>query len=206
MTPCLRPDQFIDVLDGTADAATAAHVVGCAGCQATVAEVRLALAAAVEVEVPEPSPLFWTQMNARVRGALDDARQDSAGGWWGWLRWDVVVPLAGMAMIVVALTSAVGRVPSASDPGRPDDAAELPVDEQMAIGIENHIHRAVLVVPAGGREGPSLCTGHGDPSDATARHWSGVKVTYVFEKRVASLGCESIATKVTKDHTRIEEK
>jgi hypothetical protein len=134
MTPCLRPDQFIDVLDGTAEAATAAHVGECAGCQATLAEVRLALAAAVEVEVPEPSPLFWTQVNARVRGALDDARQDSAGGWWGWLRWDVVVPLAGMAMIVVALTSAVGRVPSASAPARPDDAAELPVERSAPAG------------------------------------------------------------------------
>ena len=133
MTPCLRPDQFIDVVDGTADHAAAAHVTACARCQATLAEVRLAFTAAAEAEVPEPSPLFWSQVNARVRGALaDDAQRDGASGWWAWLRWDVVVPLAGMAMIVVALTTAVGRVPTAGDLARPGDAGDLLAEAPVA--------------------------------------------------------------------------
>ena len=86
MTPCLGPDQFIDVLDGLADDDATTHVAACAGCQATLVEVRLALAAVAEAEVPEPSPLFWSQVNARVRAALDDAPREGAAGWWVWLR------------------------------------------------------------------------------------------------------------------------
>ena len=119
MTPCLRPDQFIDVLDGCAEDTAATHVAECALCRTTLAEVRLTLAAAVEAEVPEPSPLFWSQVNAGVRSALDDLPQHGAGGWWAWLRLDVVVPLAGMALIVVALTNAVGRVPGRRSTIRP---------------------------------------------------------------------------------------
>jgi len=118
MTHCLGPDQFIDVLDGSAEDTAAAHVAECAVCQATLAEVRLTLAAAAEAEVPEPSPLFWSQVNARVRGALDGTTQHGATGWWAWLRFDVIVPLAGMALIVAALTSAVGRVPTDRSTGR----------------------------------------------------------------------------------------
>jgi hypothetical protein len=135
VTPCLRPDEFIDVLDGTADAASAAHVANCARCQATLAEVRLALAAVAEVAVPEPSPLFWSQVNARVRGALDeDARRDGALDWWTWLRWDVVVPVAGIAMIVMALTSAVGRVLPASSAARPGATPDPQVEAVVTAG------------------------------------------------------------------------
>lgn len=113
MTPCLRPDEFIDVLDGAADPAATAHLVACAVCQATLAEVRDALAEAERATVPEPSPLFWPQVNARVRAAIADDPHASAG-WLAWLRWDVVVPLAGLATIVVALAAAVGRVGTAT--------------------------------------------------------------------------------------------
>ena len=124
MTPCLRPDQFIDLLDGSAEAAAALHLTGCAACQATLSEVRLALASAAEADVPEPSPFFWSQVNARVRSALEGAPRQSATGWWAWLRIDVVVPLAGMALIVVALTSAIGRVPTATGAARPVDGSD----------------------------------------------------------------------------------
>ncbi len=135
MTPCLRPDEFIDVLEGTADASSAAHVAECTDCQATLAEVRLTLAAAAEVEVPEPSPLFWSQVNARVRGALDDdARRNGASDWWAWLRWDVVVPVAGLAMIVVALTSAVGRVLPASGPAQAGGTPDPHVEQVVTVG------------------------------------------------------------------------
>ena len=148
MTPCLRPDQFIDLLDGGADDVAAAHVAACAACQATLAEVQVALAAVAEAEMPEPSPLFWSQVNARVRGAIDDARQDRAAGWWGWLRVDVVVPLAGMAMIVVALTSAIGRVPMGTGAARPRDRG--------SVGVEAPVTIATVGEAASG-DGATLC-------------------------------------------------
>ena len=111
MTHCLRPDEIIDVLDGLAGRDTVAHVETCAHCQALLAEVRAALAEAAQAGVPEPSPLFWSQVNARVRSAIaNQPHTATAQAWWSWLRIDVLVPLAGLAALVVALTSAIGRV------------------------------------------------------------------------------------------------
>ncbi len=112
MRPCLRPEEFIDALDGCAASDAAAHVAMCRQCHATLAEIRAARAAAESADVPEPSPLFWSQVNARVGAAIsDEPRADPPASWWAWLRWDIVVPLAGVATVLVALASAVGRVP-----------------------------------------------------------------------------------------------
>jgi hypothetical protein len=134
VTPCLRPDQIVDVIDGAADRAVAAHLDACGHCRAALAEVREALAAAAGVEVPEPSPFFWPQINARVRSAIDDeARSQAATGWRAWLRWDVVVPLAGLATLVVALTSTIDRAPSTT-PAPPAETRVAPGDPGLAAG------------------------------------------------------------------------
>lgn len=123
MTPCLRPEEFIDALDGHAGRDGAAHVAACPQCHATLAEMRAALAAAESVDVPEPSPLFWSQLNARVGAAIsDETRADAPASWWAWLRWDVVVPLAGVATVVVALGSGVGRAPGTQNASPVADA------------------------------------------------------------------------------------
>lgn len=142
MTPCFRPDQFVDLLDGDASAAAAAHLAACAACRATLAEVRLALAFAAEAEVPEPSPLFWPQVNTRVRAALDDAARERAPGWWARLRVDVVVPLAGLTAIVVALASAIGRVPSGTN--------AVPPGARGSAGGDGPVASAAAGEPAGG--------------------------------------------------------
>ena len=123
MSACLRPDEIIDVLDGVAGREAVAHIANCATCQTALDDVRDALTAAEGVHVPEPSPLFWSQMNARVRAAIGEAPRAEAG-WWSWLRFDVVVPLAGLATIVMALTTAVGRAPAPVPAPTPPVAAE----------------------------------------------------------------------------------
>ncbi len=107
MTPCLSPDEFVDLLDGALPAGRRAHLDACAACQATAAEVREALAAAESLEVPEPSPLFWPAINARVEAAIA-ADAAAARGWRAWLRLDVLVPIAGLALVVMAIASAIG--------------------------------------------------------------------------------------------------
>lgn len=126
MTPCLRPDEFIDLLDGAGEPAARAHVAHCAACQATLADVQQALQAAQALDVPEPSPLFWPQVNARVAAAVT-ADAAPARGWRGWLRLDVLVPLAGLALLVVALASAVGRVAT------PESAPIIALDQSEAL-------------------------------------------------------------------------
>ncbi len=107
MTPCLTPDEFVDLVDGTLAASREAHLATCAACAATAIDVRDALAAALSADVPEPSPLFWPSVNARVQAAVAET---SATGWRAWLRLDVLVPIAGMALVVVAIASAIDAV------------------------------------------------------------------------------------------------
>lgn len=107
MTPCLAPEEFVDLLDGTLTAERRAHLEGCAACRATADEVRAALDTASSLEIPEPSPLFWPALNARVRSAIAD---DAARGWRAWWRLDVLVPITGLALVVVAIASAVDAV------------------------------------------------------------------------------------------------
>jgi hypothetical protein len=45
----------------------AAHLAACSECQALAADVRSAWDAAAEMSVPEPSPLYWQHLAARVR-------------------------------------------------------------------------------------------------------------------------------------------
>lgn len=120
MTPCLSPDEFVDLLDGTLAADRRAHLDTCATCAATAVDVREALAAAEALDVPEPSPLFWPAINARVRSAIAD-EASAARGWRAWLRLDVLVPIAGLALVVMAIASAVDAVspvgPFPSGPG-----------------------------------------------------------------------------------------
>lgn len=120
MPPCLSPDEFIDLVDGTLPPARRVHVDACVRCRATADEVRQAWDAAAAVEVPEPSALFWPSINARVRGAIAGADGTRERAWW---RWPLVVPAAMIAAAgIVAVT--LSRPPVA--PESPGEIAEAP--------------------------------------------------------------------------------
>jgi hypothetical protein len=73
----LTPEEMIDLAEGTRAETTMPHVRACGSCRAQVAGLRAALAAAAQADVPEPPPLFWDELSARVRHAIAaDARQD----------------------------------------------------------------------------------------------------------------------------------
>lgn len=138
MTPCLTPDEFVDLVDGTLATGREAHLATCAACAATATDVRDALAAAMSAEVPEPSPLFWPSVNTRVQAAVAET---AATGWRAWLRFDVLVPIAGLALIVVAMASAIDAV---------SPAGQIPADREVAIAREplESASEAVDDVPA----------------------------------------------------------
>jgi hypothetical protein len=112
MTPCLQPDEIIDYVDGVLSAGRASHVDTCATCQAAVADVHAALAELPTVEVPEPSPFFWSAINRRVSAAI--ATPAARHGWRSWLAWDTLVPVAAMAAVLMALATSIARPPTAS--------------------------------------------------------------------------------------------
>ena len=74
----LTPEQFVDIADGVlaeAESEVAPHLAACVECRQQVAGMRamMAEAAGVDVvELPEPSPLFWDQLSARVHDAVAD--------------------------------------------------------------------------------------------------------------------------------------
>ncbi|MBL8135284.1 MAG: hypothetical protein JNL48_01575 [Acidobacteria bacterium] len=140
MTPCLTPDEFVDLVDGALAADREAHLATCAACAATATDVREVLAAALSADVPEPSPLFWPGVNARVQAAV---AASPATGWRAWLRLDVLVPIAGLALVVMAIASAIDAVSPAgagasditwtiTDGARSFEVADGVVDEPAA--------------------------------------------------------------------------
>jgi hypothetical protein len=135
-------------------------------CRDQASRLTGALAAARDVEVPEPSPLYWSHLSARVSERV--AHESSgAGAWWqafgvrGLLPAASAVALAGAVLVSGLMIRdghvavPVGPAPAATvatgDPAaQPDDseawqmltsaAAETPIEEAHAAG---------MAVPAG---------------------------------------------------------
>jgi hypothetical protein len=67
----LSPSEFIDLAEGTLGARRVAHADACDACRAQGAVVRDALRlSSTADDVPEPSPLFWDHLSARVRDGV----------------------------------------------------------------------------------------------------------------------------------------
>ena len=65
----LTPEELLDLAEAPPPDVASGHLASCDRCRRELADLREALAAAAEIEVPEPSPLFWGHLSARVRGA-----------------------------------------------------------------------------------------------------------------------------------------
>src|SRR5580765_631780 len=73
----LTPEQVVDVADGVGTASSTRHLRACTACQRQLTELRLATSMAAEVDVPEPSPLFWDHFSARVHDAVNVGHETS---------------------------------------------------------------------------------------------------------------------------------
>lgn len=112
----LDAGQLVDLLDGGGTAAAERHLGTCARCREQLDALKRMDALVSSVEVPEPSPLFWTHLSARVREGAAAVPSARKGPW----RW--VVPLAVAATLLVVAgrgwvsrggVESEGRVPSA---------------------------------------------------------------------------------------------
>jgi hypothetical protein len=142
VTPCLRPDELVDLVEGMLPAERAAHAAACETCRAAAAELAVTWAETRDAEVPEPAPYFWTALSQRVRSAIDEASPRQRGA--AWLGWGTVVPLAGMAALLMALAAAFPRPAPAPDraaieepavPIAPDVASPEPIDDALALVV-----------------------------------------------------------------------
>jgi hypothetical protein len=66
----LSPELLIDLAEGTRPESSAGHLAECGECRQQLADLREMMAVAVSAEMPEPSPLFWDHLSARVRTAV----------------------------------------------------------------------------------------------------------------------------------------
>ena len=104
----LTPDELIDAMEGLLAADRRAHLDACGECQETLASLSKALGDAKEAGVPEPSPLFWQHFSERVATAIHHETAPGVNGS-SWLRWQILMPLGAVAMILLALVVSVSR-------------------------------------------------------------------------------------------------
>lgn len=129
----LTPDELVDALDGVLEPSRTTHLEACGPCRQQLADLGAALRDTRQVDVPEPSPLYWQHLSARVRTAID-AESAPAGGWRHWVRWPVLAPIAALALIVMALAVAVPRQAVVTpDMAAVNEAADEPLDDSFAV-------------------------------------------------------------------------
>jgi anti-sigma factor RsiW len=82
----LKEDQLVDLAEGTRPESSAPHLESCDACRRQLAELRAMMAVAADVDVPEPSPLFWDHLSERVRGTVA-AQEPPRRAWLDVARW-----------------------------------------------------------------------------------------------------------------------
>jgi anti-sigma factor RsiW len=100
------PEELVDALDGTLGANRRAHLDTCDQCRREAASLHALMSDLRSSEVPEPSPLFWDRLSARVRQTIDEEPLSAPRRWF---QWPVLVPVAGLAMLVIALIGALAQ-------------------------------------------------------------------------------------------------
>ena len=131
----LSESEFVDFAEGGLDGSRSAHLETCAACRHQAADVRAALEAALVVTVPEPSPLFWDHLSARVRQGIA-AQPDVRHPWW---RPRVVAVLGCAAAAIVVVAISIRELPRGVAPAPPSNpsratAAVVPPDENEPSG------------------------------------------------------------------------
>jgi hypothetical protein len=106
--------------------------------------LRSAIDAATDVQVPEPSPLFWDHLSARIRTAVgDDDRAARSSVWTGraWWQWTAAAAVLGVMLLLVwpvsprvsAPGGASAPVAASVDPG-PNESVR-PFDDDPALAL-----------------------------------------------------------------------
>jgi hypothetical protein len=109
----LSADQLVDLAEGTQPESAAPHLASCAVCRRQLADMRAMMSVAADVEMQEPSPLFWDHLSARVGEAVA-AEQAPRRSWIGAMPWTrLVAPLASAAaLVLLALVVTNSRGPA----------------------------------------------------------------------------------------------
>lgn len=140
----LSPEELIDVAEGARLETSAPHLSICVSCRQQLAELR-EMIAAVESDagVPEPSPLFWDHLSARVGEAI--AAESAPSASWrslGRLSWTLAGAFGvAVVAIVVSLTlgttprQTAGTAPTIAPAGAPADAGAVSATDDLSLSL-----------------------------------------------------------------------
>jgi hypothetical protein len=122
----LNSEELLDLSEGARDEASAPHLARCEPCRRQLADLRAAMAAAADVDVPEPSPLFWEHFSARVHQAIAADTPPRVSWMERWFSWKIAGPAA--ACVVTLLAVATTMWP----PQAPETTVEQTVSQQTS--------------------------------------------------------------------------
>ena len=100
--------ELVDAIEERLAPERRAHLHDCEHCREQVAHLASVLVVVRDVDVPEPSPLFWEQLSDRVQRVIAaDAPSPPRPA--RWFEWPVLVPLGALGLLVFALVSTVPK-------------------------------------------------------------------------------------------------
>jgi hypothetical protein len=123
----LSPETLIDLAEGVESADRELHLRECDVCRRELADLKATLLNAVAADVPEPSPLFWDHLSARIKSAVEHEPEPRRGWSFGLLPWRVAA-ITAVAAGVVAVTLTL-RAPAANT-AQPRDQSDAIAAEQ----------------------------------------------------------------------------
>jgi hypothetical protein len=112
----LTPEEFVDAAEGLLSPGRLQHLERCGTCRREVSALSALMGEAAGSPCPEPSPLFWEHLSARVRQAVRAEVEPTVPWGLSRLRWPALVPLGVLAALVVA---SVATMPHRSRPDAP---------------------------------------------------------------------------------------
>jgi hypothetical protein len=125
----LTSEELLDLAEGTRSESSAPHLAKCDTCRHQLNELRDVMAT-LQVDVPEPSPLFWDHFSARVSEAVaSDAK--SPRSWFGIGRWSWGVAVAMTAVVLAIAVSRVPKTPADTTRG----SATVVADREASNGV-----------------------------------------------------------------------
>jgi hypothetical protein len=126
----LTDPELVDALDGQAPTNVVVHVRECGTCRDRLSDLAETLAETRLADMPEPSPLFWDHLSARIREDIARHPMPSRARWLAWPMW---APLGGLALVVVAIIAGLLREGPVSDPPAMTTVDDVRLQEDAAL-------------------------------------------------------------------------
>jgi anti-sigma factor RsiW len=104
-------EQLLDVVQAPVSPELQAHLDGCPGCAARLAELRRTLALLEEWPAPEVSPYFDSRLQARLR----EEQHTAARGWFAWLGLRPAAAAMVLLLVMAAGLLNIGAPPKVAD-------------------------------------------------------------------------------------------